>query len=190
MRTGTVGHNGFRTDCIIRFGGIKQSGLWREGGHDGLLPYLESNTIQQPGISKSQDLQALVASLVIGSTGQGSLVSQTFTLLGKGATFQASPGVAVYMNELPLPALITHSQQGAIMSTSKTFSPRRAAGDAIRAQHHGRRRATRSAHPPPKRHGWLSRFRDRQLRHARVRRRAQRGGGDGQAARARCRYLS
>lgn len=45
MRTGTVGHNAFRTDFMIGFGGFKQSGLGREGGRDGLLPYLESKTI-------------------------------------------------------------------------------------------------------------------------------------------------
>ena len=45
MRTGTVGHNAFRTDFMIGFGGFKQSGIGREGGRDGILPYLESKTI-------------------------------------------------------------------------------------------------------------------------------------------------
>jgi aldehyde dehydrogenase (NAD+) len=49
MRTGTVGHNDFRTDFMIGFGGFKQSGLGREGGRDGLLPYLESKTILLAG---------------------------------------------------------------------------------------------------------------------------------------------
>jgi aldehyde dehydrogenase (NAD+) len=49
MRTGTVGHNAFRTDFMIGFGGFKQSGLGREGGRDGLLPYLESKTILLTG---------------------------------------------------------------------------------------------------------------------------------------------
>jgi aldehyde dehydrogenase (NAD+) len=49
MRTGTVGHNAFRTDFMIGFGGFKQSGLGREGGRDGLLPYLESKTILLAG---------------------------------------------------------------------------------------------------------------------------------------------
>lgn len=49
LRTGTVGHNGFRTDFMIGFGGFKQSGLGREGGRDGLLPYLESKTILLAG---------------------------------------------------------------------------------------------------------------------------------------------
>jgi betaine-aldehyde dehydrogenase len=45
LRTGTVGHNAFRTDFTIGFGGFKQSGIGREGGRDGLLPFLESKTI-------------------------------------------------------------------------------------------------------------------------------------------------
>jgi acyl-CoA reductase-like NAD-dependent aldehyde dehydrogenase len=45
LRSGTVGHNCFRTDFGIAFGGFKQSGLGREGGRDGLLPYLEAKTI-------------------------------------------------------------------------------------------------------------------------------------------------
>ena len=45
LRAGTVGHNGFRTDFSIAFGGFKQSGLGREGGKEGLLPYLETKTM-------------------------------------------------------------------------------------------------------------------------------------------------
>jgi acyl-CoA reductase-like NAD-dependent aldehyde dehydrogenase len=45
LRSGTVGHNGFRTDFGIAFGGFKQSGLGREGGREGILPYLETKTV-------------------------------------------------------------------------------------------------------------------------------------------------
>ena len=45
LRSGTVGHNNFRTDFGIAFGGFKQSGVGREGGIEGLLPYLESKTV-------------------------------------------------------------------------------------------------------------------------------------------------
>ncbi len=45
LRSGTVGHNAFRSDLSIAFGGFKQSGIGREGGLDGLRPYLESKTI-------------------------------------------------------------------------------------------------------------------------------------------------
>ena len=37
LRSGTVGHNCFRTDFDIAFGGFKQSGIGREGGVEGLL---------------------------------------------------------------------------------------------------------------------------------------------------------
>lgn len=45
LRAGTVGHNSFRTDLGIAFGGFKQSGLGREGGVEGLHPYLETKTV-------------------------------------------------------------------------------------------------------------------------------------------------
>ena len=45
LRSGTVGHNAFRSDFGIAFGGFKQSGIGREGGVEGLLPFLETKTI-------------------------------------------------------------------------------------------------------------------------------------------------
>jgi len=45
LRSGTVGQNGMRTDFTIAFGGFKQSGIGREGGTEGLLPFLETKTI-------------------------------------------------------------------------------------------------------------------------------------------------
>jgi acyl-CoA reductase-like NAD-dependent aldehyde dehydrogenase len=45
LRSGTVGHNAFRTDFGIAFGGFKQSGMGREGGVEGLHPYLEAKTV-------------------------------------------------------------------------------------------------------------------------------------------------
>ena len=45
LRAGTVGHNAFRTDFGMAFGGFKQSGLGREGGIEGLRPYLETKTV-------------------------------------------------------------------------------------------------------------------------------------------------
>ena len=37
--------NAFRTDFGIAFGGFKQSGLGREGGTEGLHPFLETKTV-------------------------------------------------------------------------------------------------------------------------------------------------
>lgn len=45
MRTGTVSQNGLKLDFQIAFGGFKLSGVGREGGVEGLLPYLETKTL-------------------------------------------------------------------------------------------------------------------------------------------------
>ena len=50
LRSGTVGHNAFRTDFGIAFGGFKQSGVGREGGTEGLLPFLETKTVILEGV--------------------------------------------------------------------------------------------------------------------------------------------
>jgi aldehyde dehydrogenase (NAD+) len=49
LRSGTVGQNAFRTDFGIAFGGFKQSGIGREGGIEGLLPFLETKTVVLSG---------------------------------------------------------------------------------------------------------------------------------------------
>jgi aldehyde dehydrogenase (NAD+) len=51
VRTGNVSQNRFRLDFGIAFGGFKQSGVGREGGKEGLLPYLESKTLLLDGAS-------------------------------------------------------------------------------------------------------------------------------------------
>jgi acyl-CoA reductase-like NAD-dependent aldehyde dehydrogenase len=45
LRAGTVGHNAFRTDFGMAFGGFKQSGIGREGGKEGMLPFLETKAV-------------------------------------------------------------------------------------------------------------------------------------------------
>jgi len=49
IRSGTVGHNGFKSDFTMGFGGFKQSGIGREGGREGLLPFLESKAVLLDG---------------------------------------------------------------------------------------------------------------------------------------------
>ena len=71
-----------------------------------------SDRLQQQGIAQSQDLQGAVPSLTVGTSGQGSREAQSFTIRGQGATLQASPGVVVYLNEVPLPSPISVNQQG------------------------------------------------------------------------------
>jgi aldehyde dehydrogenase (NAD+) len=55
LRTGTVGHNAYRGDFGIAFGGFKQSGIGREGGTEGLLPYLETKTVILEGRPSGYD---------------------------------------------------------------------------------------------------------------------------------------
>jgi acyl-CoA reductase-like NAD-dependent aldehyde dehydrogenase len=49
MRTGAIGHNGFKSDFEMGFGGFKQSGIGREGGEQGLMLFLESKAILLDG---------------------------------------------------------------------------------------------------------------------------------------------
>lgn len=77
-----------------------------------MITALSPQRLEQQGITKEQDLQASVPGLVVGPNGNGSRESQSFTIRGQGATFQASPGVVVYQNEVPLAGAITISQQG------------------------------------------------------------------------------
>jgi aldehyde dehydrogenase (NAD+) len=55
LRAGTVGHNNFQTDFTMAFGGFKQSGIGREGGVDGLRPYLETKTVILSGVPTGYD---------------------------------------------------------------------------------------------------------------------------------------
>jgi aldehyde dehydrogenase (NAD+) len=45
LRSGNVGHNGPRSDFCLGFGGFKQSGVGREGGHEGINAFVEVKII-------------------------------------------------------------------------------------------------------------------------------------------------
>jgi acyl-CoA reductase-like NAD-dependent aldehyde dehydrogenase len=49
IRSGNVSQGRLRLDFSIAFGGFKQSGVGREGGREGLLPYLEPKTLMLEG---------------------------------------------------------------------------------------------------------------------------------------------
>ncbi|HEX9807627.1 MAG TPA: aldehyde dehydrogenase [Alteraurantiacibacter sp.] len=49
VRTGVVAQNGMRMEFGLPFGGFKQSGVGREGGEEGIWPYLETKTILLDG---------------------------------------------------------------------------------------------------------------------------------------------
>jgi aldehyde dehydrogenase (NAD+) len=48
IHTGTVGINGFRIDAAAPFGGVKASGLGRELGPEGLMPYFQVKSVLLP----------------------------------------------------------------------------------------------------------------------------------------------
>jgi aldehyde dehydrogenase (NAD+) len=49
IRAGSVGHNALRPNVLMPVGGVKQSGIGREGGMEGLHPYLEVKTVLLEG---------------------------------------------------------------------------------------------------------------------------------------------
>ena len=51
VRTGNISQNRFGIDFGVAFGGFKQSGVGREGGKEGLFPYLEVKTMLLDGAS-------------------------------------------------------------------------------------------------------------------------------------------
>jgi aldehyde dehydrogenase (NAD+) len=53
VRTGTFAQNEFKIDFAVPFGGFKQSGIGREGGPEGLLPYLELKTVHLPRMPRN-----------------------------------------------------------------------------------------------------------------------------------------
>ena len=69
--------------------------------------------LEQLNVSQPQDLYGNVPSLVAGTQGQGSRDVQSYAIRGQSTGYLASPGVAIYMAEVPLPSAITLSLQGA-----------------------------------------------------------------------------
>lgn len=73
---------------------------------------ISAESIRERGLTNLQDLQASVPSLVVGPNGQASRDVMSPSIRGQSASFQGSPAVVVYMNEVPLPSAITLSGQG------------------------------------------------------------------------------
>ena len=68
--------------------------------------------LRERNVTDLQGLQSQVPSLVIQPNGQSSRDVMSPSIRGQGASFQGSPGVVVYMNEVPLPTAFTLSSQG------------------------------------------------------------------------------
>lgn len=69
--------------------------------------------LEQLNIKQPQDLYGNTPSLVVGTQGQSSRDVQSYSIRGQSTGYLASPGVAVYMAEVPLPAAVTLNLQGA-----------------------------------------------------------------------------
>jgi len=73
---------------------------------------ISAEGIRERSVTQLQDLQASVPSLVVGPNGQASRDVMSPSIRGQSASFQGSPAVVVYMNEVPLVSAITLSGQG------------------------------------------------------------------------------
>lgn len=73
---------------------------------------ISGTALQERGVKQLQDLQNSVPSLIISPAGEASRDVMAPTIRGQGTTFQGSPGVVVYMNEVPLVAAVTLGSQG------------------------------------------------------------------------------
>ena len=73
---------------------------------------ISADSIRERGLTSLQDLQASVPSMVVAPNGQASRDVMSPSIRGQSASFQGSPAVVVYMNEVPLPSAITLSGQG------------------------------------------------------------------------------
>ena len=77
LRSGTVGHNAFRTDFSVSFGGFKQSGIGREGTHEGLPHFLETKFVilegRPAGDENTELLRRNRRSVLVGSAKSGAV---------------------------------------------------------------------------------------------------------------------
>lgn len=76
------------------------------------LTAISSSAIAERGIAQLQDIATTVPSLVVAPNGQASRDVQSPSIRGQSASFEGSPAVVVYLNEVPLPSAYTLSSQG------------------------------------------------------------------------------
>jgi iron complex outermembrane recepter protein len=76
------------------------------------LTAISAASIEERAVTQLQDLQASVPSLVIGPNGQASRDVQSPSIRGQSASFEGSPAVVLYFNEVPLPEAFSVSSQG------------------------------------------------------------------------------
>ena len=76
------------------------------------LTAISAASLSERGVTQLQDLNASIPSLVIAPNGQASRDVQSPSIRGQSASFQGSPAVVLYLDEVPLPAAYTLSSQG------------------------------------------------------------------------------
>lgn len=77
-----------------------------------VITALSPEALRERGITNLQGLQSQVPSLIVQPNGQVSRDVMAPSIRGQGVSFQGSPGVVVYMNEIPQPVAFTLSSQG------------------------------------------------------------------------------
>lgn len=77
-----------------------------------VITALSPDALRERGITNLQGLQSQVPSLIVQPNGQVSRDVMAPSIRGQGVSFQGSPGVVVYMNEIPQPIAFTLSSQG------------------------------------------------------------------------------
>ena len=68
--------------------------------------------LEQRNVKQPQDLYGSVPSLVVGNQGQAVRDVQAYSIRGQSTGFLASPAVAIYLAEVPLPASVNFNLQG------------------------------------------------------------------------------
>lgn len=73
---------------------------------------ITSDKLSRLNIASPQDLMGKVPSMTVGNAATATRESQTITIRGQATSFLASPGVALYFNEVPLPQATSLPLQG------------------------------------------------------------------------------
>lgn len=77
-----------------------------------MITAVSAEGLRERGVTDLQGLQNQVPSLIIAPNGQAARDVMSPSIRGQGTSFQGSPGVVVYMNEVPLVPGISLSTQG------------------------------------------------------------------------------
>ncbi len=77
-----------------------------------MITAVSAEGLRERAVTDLQGMQNQVPSLIVAPNGQSSRDVMSPSIRGQGTSFQGSPGVVVYMNEIPLVPAATLSSQG------------------------------------------------------------------------------